>query len=137
MFHAVADGFWYLFGFLGQLFGKLMDGLYRLLQPLFDLLGLVWEFVYYIGLVVVKVVHLVFTVARLLLGLGLGLTKTIFGFGYTGSSAAIPSKYATAFAHIQPVIHTMQLDKLAYIFTFAIWLFTAYTAIKIIGDMRS
>lgn len=136
MFKAVADGFNNLFHMLANLFGKLMDGLYWLLQPLFSLLEMIFQFITYIGIIIVKIVYLVFTVAKMLIGLGAGLTKTIFGFGYSGRAVVLPHKYQDAFDHLTPWMSTIQMDRVAYVAKFIIWFFTAFIAIKIIGAMR-
>lgn len=136
MFKAIADGFNWLFSFMATLFKKLMDGLFWLLQPLFDLIGVIFDFIYYTGVVLVKIVVLVFTVGKLLVGLIAGLFKTIFGLGYTGSVTQLPASYQSVYTHIKPIMATLQMDKVAYLILFSIWIFTAFAAMKIIGNMR-
>lgn len=136
MFKAIADGFNWLFQMLATLFSKLMNGLLWLLQPLFDLLGIIFEFIYYIGLLIVKVVFLVITLGKLMIGVITGLFKTIVGLGYTGRTSALPSSYMEVYPHIQPYLHKLQIDKIAYILQFTIWFATAFIAIKLIGSMR-
>jgi len=136
MFHAIADGFNYLWGFLKQLFWWLLDGIAFLLKPVFDLLAAIFYFLYKIGVVLVKIVEIVLALGRLLIGLCTGLFKTITGLGYTGRPAAIPASYQDVFDRIQPVFQTLQLDKVAYLVQFAIWVMTALAAIRIIGGMR-
>lgn len=136
MFRAIADGFNYLFDLLASLFRKLLNGLYWMLQPLFSVLQIIFDFIVYIGIIIGKIVYLVFTVCKLLIGLVAGLMKTIFGFGYTGKGVLLPGKYQAAFDHISPWMGTLQMDRLAYILKFAIWFATAFIAIKIIGGMR-
>lgn len=136
MFEAIADGFAYLYNLLATLFSKLMNGLLWLLQPLFDLITIIFEFIYYIGLIVVKIVLLVFGLGKLLIGLIAGLFSTLLGLGYTGRAASLPSSYTDVYTHIRPYLNSLQMDKVAYIIQFSIWLFTAFMAIKIIGSMR-
>lgn len=137
MFRAVADGFNYLFGFLSSLGSWLLSGIMKLLQPVLDFLGFIFYFIYMIGVVLVKVVMLVVGVARLLLGLIIGFFKTITGFGYTGAKTSIlPSSYTDAFSHLKPLFDMLQLDKVAYIFIFSIWIYTAWAAMQKIGKMR-
>lgn len=136
MFHAVADGFNYLWGFIKD-FGKwLLDGIYWLLKPILDLIGAIFYFLYKVGIVLVKVIEVVLAVGKMLIGICTGFFKTILGLSYTGRPAIIPDSYNQVFIKLQPVLNTLQLDKIAYLITFSIWVFTALTAIKIIGDMR-
>jgi hypothetical protein len=136
MFKAIADGFNWLFSLLATLFSKLMNGLMWLLQPLFDLIGIVFDFIIWTGIVLAKIVVLVFTIAKMLIGLIAGLFKTIVGFGYSGSVTNLPGSYQSVYTHIRPTLNTLQMDKLAYVILFGIWIFTAFAAMKIIGNMR-
>lgn len=136
MFKAIADGFGYLFGLLGDLGLFILSGLEKLFKPVLDFLGAIFYFLFKLGLVLVKVISLVISLAKLLIGLGIGLFKTIAGLSFSGTPTVLPASYQGVFAHLQPVFAQLQLDKLAYIFIFAIWIGTVYTAIKIIGGMR-
>lgn len=136
MFHAIAAGFNYLWGFLKDLGTYFLNAIAWLLKPVFDLIGAVFYFVYKIGVVLLKVVEVVLSIGKLLIGIGSGLFKTITGLSYTGTPAVIPDSYNQVFTKLQPVFMTLQLDKVAYLIIFTIWIYTAFTAIKIIGDMR-
>lgn len=136
MFSAIADGFGYLFNLLGDFFMKLMSGLLWLLQPLFDLIGLIFAFIVWIGTIIVKIAMLVFAIGKMLVGLVAGLFSTIIGFGYTGKTSNLPNSYMDAYTHIKPYLSVLQLDKVAYLFLFGIWFFTAWAALHIIGNMR-
>ncbi|MED4600089.1 hypothetical protein P9314_05115 [Paenibacillus validus] len=136
MFSAIADGFGYLFGLLNSLGLWILNGIGKLLQPILDFLGAIFYFFYILGLVLVKVIMLVVGVGRLLLGLIVGFFKTITGFGYTGQATILPPSYTDAFNNLKPVFAMLQLDKLAYIFIFAIWIYTAWAAMQKIGKMR-
>lgn len=115
-----------------------LNGLTKLLQPIFDLIYIVLEFIYYLGVIIVKIVLLVFTIGKLLVGLIAGLFSTIIGFSYTGSGAstALPSSYLKVIDHIRPALAILQVDKIAYLLQFTLWLFTAFMAIRIAGNMR-
>lgn len=136
MFSAIADGFNYLFSFLSDGFGFILDGIFQLFKPILSFLDMIFYFIYKLGVIVVKIVALVFAVGRLLVGLIEGLFATIFGFSYSGRPAQLPSSYANAFARLQPTMAKLQLDKVAYILQFGLWLFTAFAATTIIGKMR-
>jgi hypothetical protein len=133
MFKAIADGFGYLFGLIGDMALYILNGLLKLLQPILDLVGGIFYFVYMLGVVLVKVLLLFVSIAKLLIGLLTGLFKTIVGFSYSGSSANIPSSYNETFSHLQSVFQTLQIDKIAYLLMVTVWIATAFAAVKIIG----
>lgn len=135
MFKGIADGFGYLFGLLGDMALFLLQGIVKILQPILDLIGALFYFVFKLGVVLVKVINLVISVGRLLIGLIIGLFKTLSGFSFSGKSAIIPASYQSAFDHLRPLFQLLQLDKLAYIFIFSIWLFTATAAVRKIRNM--
>lgn len=136
MFKAIADGFGYLYSLLIRLGSWLLEGLGKLLAPVLEFLGAIFYFLYKIGVVLAKVLHIVYAIAKLLIGLIQGLFSTLIGFSYTGRAATLPSSYQKVFTELQPTFQTLQLDKVAYLFQFGIWLFTAFMAIRIIGNMR-
>lgn len=136
MFSAVADGFHYLFGLLGEGFLYLLDGIYALFRPLLDFLDMIFYFIYMLGVIIVKIVKLVFAVARMLIGLVQGLFATILGLSFSGRAVVLPGSYQDAFIQLQPTMRKLQLDKVAYVIQFGIWVFTAFGAIQIIGKMR-
>ncbi|MBU8764194.1 hypothetical protein KM868_11895 [Micrococcus luteus] len=137
MFHAIANGFNYLMDLLIRLFSWLLSGLYKLLQPIFDLIYIIFDFIYWIGVIIVKIVVLVFTIGRLLVGLIAGLFSTILGLSYTGSGdTGLPNSYTAVNQHLSPILGALQLDKVAYLILFLLWIATGFAAIKIIGNMR-
>lgn len=136
MFSAIADGFSYLFSLLGDLGLFILNGIMKMIQPIIDFIGAIFYFVYKLGLVLVKVLALFGTLARLLVGLLTGLFKTITGLAYTGAGAEMPASYQSAFDNLQPVFNQLQFNKLGYVLIFTVWLFTAFVAVKIIGNMR-
>lgn len=137
MFRAIADGFGYLFGLLKELSNYLLDGIWFLLQPLFELIGAIFYLLYMLGLLLVKILGVVLSIAKLLVGVVTGLFKTILGLAYTGSGVSnMPGSYTAAFNKIMPFINSLQLDKVAYILVFGIWITAAFYSIKIIGEMR-
>jgi hypothetical protein len=137
MFHAIANGFNYLMDLMIRLFSWLLSGLYKLLQPIFDLIYIILEFFYWIGVIIVKIVFLVFAVGRLLVGLITGLFSTILGLSYTGHGpTGMPNSYTAVNQHLSSILGALQLDKVAYLILFLLWIATGLTAMKIIGNMR-
>lgn len=135
MFKAIADGFGYLFGLLGNLALFLLNGIMKIFQPVLDLIGALFYFIFKLGVVLVKVINLVLSVGRLLLGLLTGLFKTLAGFSFTGTPATVPGSYQDTFSHIRPLLQQLQLNNLAYVIIFTIWLLTAMAAIRKIRNL--
>lgn len=137
MFKAIADGFGYLFGLLWQLGTFILNGIWMLLQPVFEFIAAIGYFIYKLGAVLYKVLELVLSLAKLMIGLSAGLFKTLAGLSYSGSAASpFPASYNEAIANIQPVFATLQFNKIAYLLTFGIWLATIIIALRLIGGMR-
>lgn len=105
-------------------------------RPILDLIGAIFYLFYKLGVVLVEVVKIILGLGRLLVGLVVGLFKTLTGLSYTGTPSTIPGAYSEAYSRLQPVMDRLQLDKLAYIILVAIWIFTAIAAIRLIGSMR-
>lgn len=137
MFSAIADGFGYLFDLIWRAFKWLLDGIYFLLSPIFELIAAIGYFIYMIGVILYKIVLIVLTIGKLLIGLLTGLFKTIFGLAPSSNVAAMPQAYHDVFAKLQPIFLTLQMDKVAYLLSFGLWIFTAFIAVKTIGTMRN
>lgn len=136
MFSAIADGFGFLFRLLMDGFLFILNGIMKIFKPLLDLIGAFFYLIYKLGIVLVKVIEIVISLAKMLIGIGIGLFKTIAGLSYSGSSAAMPGSYNNAFSKLRPTMNLLQLDNVAYLFIFAIWIFAALAAVKIIGAMK-
>ncbi|WP_336791153.1 hypothetical protein [Paenibacillus sp. MMO-177] len=137
MFKAIADGFGYLFSVIWSAVVWVMNGLYRLFQPVFEFIGAIFYFVYKLGVILYKVLEIVLAIGRMLIGLSTGLFKTILGLSYNPATASpIPESYSSVIAKLQPALETLQFNKVAYVLMFVIWITTAIFAMRIIGGFR-
>lgn len=137
MFSAIADGFNWLFGLLWDLALFVLNGLYLLLKPVFDLIGAIFYFLYKIGVVLVKVIELVLMLGRLLVGLTIGLFKTLAGLTYSGNATSpLPGSYSETVGQLQSIFTSLQFNKVAYLLQFGIWIATGIVALRLIGGMR-
>jgi hypothetical protein len=134
----ITDLFSWLGGLLWQLLQSLLDGIAAILKaifkPIFDIIA---AFFYFIGKLIyllALLVQLIIQIVHVLLSFAWGLIKTLAGLSYSGGTVALPGGVAEPFSHMQPVLSMLQLDKLAYVLLFAVWLFTAYAVIKITGN---
>lgn len=136
MFSAIADGFNWLFSLLWQVASFILNGLWSLLKPIFELIGAIFYALYKLGVVLVKILELVLMLARLLGGIVTGLFKTIAGLSYTGGASPLPASYSETIGHLQSVFTSLQFNKVAYLMQFAIWIATGVIALRLIGGMR-
>lgn len=116
-----------LFQGFANLFAPVLAGISYLIQGigsffthLFTLIQLVFE-------LLIQVFHVLFAFAG-------GFFSTIAGINYNDSTPTLPSDVTSAFANMQSIFSLLQLDTLAYVLHFAIWFFTAYAIIKMLGN---
>ena len=136
MFDGIKKAFEYLYGLLIDLFGWVIDGIAAIFAPIIDLVIGIGYFIYKIGLLLVEIVTLLGLVGKLALGLVQGLFKTITGLAYNGTPANVPTAFDNVFDQIQPVLQALQFNKIGYLITFSIWVFTAIYGIRIIQTFR-
>lgn len=136
MFSAIADGFRYLYDLLIRLGTYILNGIWRLFSPLFEFIGAIFYFLYMLGVVLVKIVAVVLALGKMLVGIVTGLFLTITGLNYTGAPATLPNSYSSVFGKLAPILGNLQMDKVAYLLSFGIWITAAFYAVKIIGEMR-
>lgn len=106
-------------------------------RPVLDLIDAIGYFLYKIGVILYKVLELVVSLGKLLIGLATGLIKTITGLSYSPNTPSpLPGAYSEAVGNLQPIFSQLQIDKVAYLVTFAIWIMTAIIAMRLIGGMR-
>lgn len=136
MFKAIADGFGFLFDLLRDGLFYLLNGILKIFQPILDLIAAIFYLLHKLGVVLYKVLSLVMMLAKLLIGIITGLFNTITGLNYSGTAASLPPEYQDAIGRLDPIMGQLQLDKIAYLMLFIIWIFAGFAAMKIIGGMR-
>ena len=116
-----------LFQALGNLLAKVfsvidyvVQGIVSFFSHVFTLIGLVFQ-------LLVSVFHVLFSFAD-------GLLTTVAGLTYDNSSPALPTDVSNAFSQMQPIFKLLQLDTLAYVLHFAVWFFTAWVVVKMLGN---
>jgi len=144
-------------GILGDAFGKLFDLLWaiiewignlirKLFQSLIDLLVMFFKvifalidgflyFLYKIGVLAVKLFQVLFETGKVLVSLVVGFARTLASLTYTprGSSG---TGYSEMLGNIFSRASVLQLDVIAYILLFVLWMFTAVMAIRLISSIR-
>ncbi|MFD0717687.1 hypothetical protein [Paenibacillus sp. GCM10027626] len=122
--------------FLGDLFKSLFDGLIVVLKAIFKpiliVVALIFYFVYKVGELVVMLVKVLLAIGKLLYSFVMGLFKTLGGLIWTPA----PPNHGAWSKPIQEVflaLEPYQLNKIAYVLMFIIWVLTAVGAIRLLS----
>lgn len=138
IFSFFGNAFSTLFSWLGWLFSNLFQGLVDLLvtlfSPILGLLGSIFYFLYKLGALILKIIELVYKFVFFFVYIMKGLFVTLIGLSYNGQAAVLPARYQDAVNHLQPALQIVQLDKIAVLCLFAVWIFVAVSIIKVVGS---
>lgn len=118
---------------LGWLLEKLFAFLKLLFKPLFILIAIIFYFLFKIAELFVLLFSVLLSIGKLFFALVKGLVLTITGLSFTPSTpnhGAWTDPMEQAFQGLS----YFQLDKIAYVLLFAIWIVTAYVAIRILSN---
>jgi hypothetical protein len=129
-----------LLEFLSSLFGHLFNALFSflriLLRPIFIVIALVLYIVYKIAELAITLISVFLSLGKLLIAFIKGIFVTLTGFTYTPTTPH-NGAWTSIFNNVVGSLGPYQLDKIAYILLFCIWITTAFAAIKIIGSIRN
>lgn len=145
------DAFKGLFSFLGDLFSsfeKWLSGLLQsvvnaiatflqhLFQPLLDLIGaifhLIWKLIQMLGLLLMIFLQ----IGHVIIAMIEGLFRTLAGLTYNGSTPVLDANMSGAADAMTTGMSILQLDNIAYVCLFLIWMMTAVYVIRMIGNFR-
>lgn len=128
-----------LFVWLGQLlqrlFQSLIDVLVAFFMVIYDLIRGLLYLLYMIGVLAVKLFLVLVELGKLLWAFVQGLARTVGSIFYTERSSG-GHGYSEMMGRVAEHLHLFQLDVLAYILLFAIWIMTALGVMKIIGNLK-
>lgn len=129
-----------LFVWLGQLlqrlFQALIDVLVSFFMVIYDLIRGLMYLIYMIGVLAVKLFIVLFELAKLLWAFVQGLARTIGSIFYN----PVPSSghgYSEMMGRVVGAMDVLQLDVVAYILLFLIWIATAFGVMSIIGSLKN
>ena len=124
---------------LGNLLSKLVQALIDVLTSFFmviyDLIRGVLYLLYKIGVLGAKLFMIIWDVATLLWSFVVGLTKT-FQSVFFAPGVSAGHGYSSVMSEVASSLSMLQLDVIAYILLFAVWLFGAFGLIKIFSTLR-
>lgn len=129
---AALNGIMSMFKWLGQL---IIDFLQILFAPIFYILGFAFYLIYKIGELAVTLIMVLFNIALIFVSLIKGIFATLAGLTYTPTSPD-HGTWTSIFQNISQSYSLFQIDNIAYVLQFLIWLSTAYLAIKTLASMR-
>lgn len=125
-----------IMNFLANMFGALFNGLIAVLKALFKpiliLVALIFYVIYKLGELVVTLFAVLLAIGKLIYSFVMGLFKTLAGFTWTPTTPDHGS-WSSAIGEVFAGLEPYQLDKLAYVCLFVIWIWTAYAAIRILS----
>jgi phage-related protein len=138
-FGKLFDVIWSVIKWIGGLIKKLFQGLIDLLVGFFKVIyalidGLLY-FLYKIGVLAVKLFLLFFELAKMIVSLFVGFAKTLSSLVYVPRGGA-GHGYSEMLGKIFTALKPLNLDPIAYILMFVLWMFTAVGAIKLLSSIR-
>jgi len=138
-FQSLMDFLFDCFKWLGRLLSKLFQALIDVLVSFFTVIyelikGLLY-LLYMIGVCAAKLFLILWEVAKLIWSFIVGLTNTFQSIFFTPSVSS-GHGYSSMMGRVASSLNVLQLDVVAYILMFAIWLFGAFGVIRIFGSLR-
>lgn len=123
-----------LMTFLGNLFGALFNGLITVLKflfkPILILLALIFYFIYKLGELLVTLFLVLLAIGKLLYQFVMGIYNTLTGLAWTPTATPNHGRWSAHIVSVFDALDPYQLDKVAYIMMFVIWVTTALVAIN-------
>ena len=129
------DAITWLGDLLIDLFYALLDLLISFFEVIYALIDGLLYFLFQIGLVAVKVFLLFFEVGKLIFSFFVGLGQTLASLNYSPSGGG-GHGYSEMIGNIFTALQPLQLNVVAYILLFIIWVFTAIQCIKLLSNLR-
>lgn len=129
-----------LAAFIGEMLQRVVQALINVLLAFFnviyDLIRCFLYLIYKIGVLAVKLFHVLWEIAKLLYSFVVGLTKTVASLFYTPKTSG-GHGYSEAMGQVVSHLGVLQMNVVAYILLFLIWIFVAVTVIKILGTFKN
>lgn len=128
-----------MFQWIGNLLSSLFQMLFDVLQAFFmviyDLIRGLLYLIYMIGVLCVKLFQVLLALGKMLWQFVVGITRTMQSMVFK----EIPSSghgYSEVMGNVASVLHYFQLDVVAYILLFLIWIATGLGVIKLIPTIK-
>lgn len=125
---------WLLEG-IGNFIQTLIDIIVAFFQVIYDLIQGFLYLLYMIGVLAVKLFHVLLEAGGLLWSLAVGFARTLGSLAYSPRSSG-GHGYSDMVGRLFDNLTPLQLEPIAYILLFAIWFTTAIGAMKLISSIR-
>lgn len=120
---------------LTSLFQLLIDIIVGFFEFIYAIFDAIFYFIYNVGLLAVKLFSLFFEVGKLIISFVQGIGRTLQSLVFTPSSTS-NSGYSDMLGKIFNALEVLQLNVIAYILMFLIWIGTAFTVVKILSNLK-
>jgi len=130
LFQSMMSGLADLFGYL---FNGLISVLKAIFRPILIVVAIIFYFIYKLAELVSMIFQVLLSIGKLLYSFVMGLFKTLAGLTWT-SSTPNHGSWSQPISEVFKALEPYQLDKIAYVLMFVIWVMTAIAAIKIISS---
>jgi phage-related protein len=122
--------------FIKDLFSSLFNGLIEALKaifmPVLVLIAFIFYFIYKLGELLIVLFQVLLSVGKLIYSFVMGLFKTLAGFVWTPMTPSHGS-WSEPIREVFAALEPYQLNKIAYVLMFVIWIFTAVGVVKILS----
>lgn len=135
LFDMLFDLFKWLGDLLERLFQALIDVLVSFFMVIYELIKGLLYLLYMIGVCAAKLFLILWEVAKLIWAFIVGLTRTFQSIFFTPAESS-GHGYSAMMGKVASGLSYFQMDVVAYILMFAIWLFGAFGVIRIFGSLR-
>lgn len=136
-----ADFFTKLLSFLASCFSGLFEGIKSLLvflfEPLLILIATIFYFLYKLGLLIIAVFKFLYSLVVIMFSVMKGLFVTLIGLTYNGTKVNLPPRYQEVVDNMQPAMELLQINKVAVICLWIVWIFVAVAIVRIVGARGS
>ena len=125
---------------LAKVIAKLFDMLFTILRSFFeviyDVIKAIMYFFYMVAMLAVELFMVILTAAKLLISLILGFFRTLASLTFKTQKSS-GNGYSETIGKIMTVANdNLQLNVVAVVLAFLIWIFTAVIAMKLISSIR-
>jgi len=130
---------WDAIGWLGNLLGDffqfLIDIIVGFFEVIYALIDGFFYFLYNVGLLAVKLFQVFFEVGRLIISFIQGIANTLQSIFYTPQSSS-GTGYSDILGNVFNALDVLQLNVIAYVLLFVIWIVTGFAVIRILGNLK-
>lgn len=137
---SVLDMLYQAFKWLGELlarlFQALIDVLVSFFEVIYDVIRGILYFIYKVGVLIAKLFVIIWDVVTLCWSFVVGIGNTFSSVFFVPSNTGSGHGYSSLIGKIMSYLDVLQLDVIAYILLFGVWIFGAFGVINILGSLR-